>query len=130
MLLEDLSPNLFNSLGAAAERLAVAENEEELAQVALSGRRYMEQLADALFPAVDGKRPGRALTSAAYKNRLWAFVEEHNTNGPLRLREIGTEIDRVGVKTITSLCRQRWECQMRCLSTQCEGKDWQLGDEN
>lgn len=98
MLLEDLSPKLFNALGAAAERLAVAENEEELAQVALSGRRYMEQLADALFPAVEGKRQGRALTTAAYKNRLWAFVEDHNTDGPMRLQEIGAEIDRVVVE--------------------------------
>ncbi|QCO55236.1 hypothetical protein EOK75_05280 [Pseudorhodobacter turbinis] len=95
MLLEDLSPKLFNALGAAAERLKVAENEEDLAQVALSGRRYMEQLADALFPAVECKRRGRALTAAAYKNRLWAFVEDHDTNGPARLQEIGAEIDRV-----------------------------------
>ncbi|WP_222943110.1 hypothetical protein [Sphingopyxis sp. OPL5] len=46
MLLEDLSPRLFNVLGAAAERLSDAENEEEVAQVALSGRRYPEQLAE------------------------------------------------------------------------------------
>jgi hypothetical protein len=95
MLLEDLSPKLFNALGAAAERLVVAENEEDLAQVALSGRRYMEQLADALFPAVDGKHRGRTLTTAAYKNRLWAFVEDHDTNESTRLQEIGAEIDRV-----------------------------------
>lgn len=41
MMLEDLSPKLFNALGAAAERLANAENEEEVAQVAISGRRYI-----------------------------------------------------------------------------------------
>lgn len=95
MLLEDLSPRLFNALGAAAERLSVAENEEDLAQVALSGRRYMEQLADALFPAVKDPRQGRVLTKAAYKNRLWAFVEDHDANGPTRLQEIGGEINRV-----------------------------------
>lgn len=39
MMLENLSPKLFNALGAAAERLVNAENEEEVAQVAISGRR-------------------------------------------------------------------------------------------
>ncbi len=95
MLLEDLSPKLFNALGAAAERLADAETEEELAQVALSGRRYMEQLADALFPPTDVKRGKRVLNKAAYKNRLWAFVEDHTANDPSRLQQIGKEVDRV-----------------------------------
>jgi len=95
MLLEDLSPRLFNSLGAAAERLAGAENAEELAQVALSGRRYMEQLADALFPATEATHGGRTLSQAAYRNRLWAFVEGHTLDEPTRLQEIGMEIDRV-----------------------------------
>ena len=95
MLLEDLSPRLFNALGAAAERLADAENEEEVAQVALSGRRYMEQLADALFPPSDAPRGKRLLNKASYKNRLWAFVEDGTTGEPLRLEEIGKEIDRV-----------------------------------
>lgn len=95
MLLEDLNPKLFNTLGAAAERLSTAENEEDLAQVALSGRRYMEQLADALFPPVQGKRAGRSLNSASYKNRLWAFAEDHNTSGLAGLHKLGLEVDRV-----------------------------------
>jgi len=95
MLLEDLSPKLFNALGAAAERLAEAENEEDFAQVALSGRRYIEQLADALFPPSDTVRGNRNLKKSAYKNRLWAFVEDHTTNEPSKLLEIGKEIDRV-----------------------------------
>ena len=95
MLLEDLSPKLFNALGAAAERLAYAENEEDVAQVAISGRRYMEQLADALFPATDTPRGKRTLNKAAYKNRLWTFVEDHTANAPDRRLKIGNEIDRV-----------------------------------
>jgi hypothetical protein len=95
MLLEDLSPRLFNALGAAAERLAEAENEEEVAQAALSGRRYMEQLADALFPPTDVKRGNRALTRDKYKNRLWAFVEDQIPNDRSQVRAIGEEIDRV-----------------------------------
>ena len=95
MQLEDLSPKLFNALGAAAERLVDAENEEEVAQVALSGRRFMEQLADALFPPSDTPRGKRSLSQASYKNRLWAFAEDQIPNEPSRLREIGNEINRV-----------------------------------
>lgn len=95
MLLEDLSPKLFNALGAATERLLEAENEEEVAQVALSGRRYLEQLADALFPPTDNSRNGRRLTKNAYKNRLWAFVEDAVDGDASRLTSVGKEIDRV-----------------------------------
>lgn len=95
MLLEDLSPKLFNALGAAAERLSEAENEEEVAQVALSGRRYLEQLADALFPPTDDSPSGRSLNKSAYKNRLWAFVEEAVAGDEERLNSVGKEIDRV-----------------------------------
>lgn len=95
MLLEDLSPRLFNALGAAAERLVDADTEEDVAQVALSGRRYMEQLADALFPSRDKPRGKRSLAKPAYKNRLWAFVEDHVPNEPTRLTEIGKKVDRV-----------------------------------
>jgi len=95
MMLEDLSPKLFNALGAAAERLANAENEEEVAQVAISGRRYMEQLADALFPPTDTPRGKRKLDKASNRNRLWAFAEDHTQNDPARFATIGKEIDRV-----------------------------------
>lgn len=95
MMLEDLSPKLFNALGAAAERLGNADNEEDVAQVALSGRRYMEQLADALFPPRETAFGDRKLDKPSYKNRLWAFVEGHTSNDPNRRKEIGNEIDRV-----------------------------------
>lgn len=95
MMLEDLSPKLFNALGAAAERLANAENEEEVAQVAISGRRYLEQLANALFPPTDTPRGKRKLDKPAYRNRLWAFAEDHLRDDPSRLSAIGKEVDRV-----------------------------------
>ena len=95
MMLEDLSPKLFNALGAAAERLASAENEEEVAQVAVSCRRYLEQLADALFPPTDAPRGKRKLNKQAYRNRLWAFAEDHLQDDPTRLSIIGKEVDRV-----------------------------------
>jgi hypothetical protein len=95
MLLEDLSPKLFNALGAAAERLASADNEEEVAQVAISGRRYLEQLANALFPPTDTPRGNRKLDKPAYRNRLWAFAEDHLLGDTERLSAIGKEVDRV-----------------------------------
>ncbi len=95
MLLEDLSPKLFNALGAAAERLASAETEEEIAQVGLSGRRYMEQLADALFPPRKTAKGERKLGKAEYKNRLWAFVEHEARGDDKRVKELGASIDRV-----------------------------------
>ena len=95
MLLEDLSPKLFNVLGAAAERLENSENEEDLAQVALSGRRYMEQLADALFPAEETSEGERSLSKVNYKNRLWAFAENATDHDPSIFVPIGKEIDRI-----------------------------------
>lgn len=95
MLLEDLSPRLFNALGAAAERLVDAENEEEVAQAAVSGRRYLEQLADALFPPSEASRGGRRLTREHYRNRLWAFVEDRTVDEEEARMQIGAEIDRV-----------------------------------
>lgn len=93
MLLEDLSPRLFNALGAAAERLSHAETEEEIAQVGLSGRRYMEQLADALFPPRETAKGERKLGKAEYKNRLWEFVARETGGNEKRLKAIGASID-------------------------------------
>lgn len=95
MLLEDVNPRLFNALGAAAERLRDADTEEEIAQVALSGRRYLEQLADTLFPAIKAKRGKRVLDQAAYRNRLWAFIEDRTVGDKTTLLTLGREVDRV-----------------------------------
>lgn len=95
MVLGDLNPKLFNALGAAVERLVGAETEEDVAQAALSGRRYMEQLADVLFPAQDGKRKGRSIGKAAYRNRLWAFVEDNTAEDEARRDALGKEVDRL-----------------------------------
>ena len=95
MLLEDLNPRLFDTLGAAAERLRDADTEEAVAQVALSGRRYMEQLADTLFPATDVKRGKRVLDRAAYKNRLWEYVEDRTLADVDYRNQLGLEIDRI-----------------------------------
>lgn len=95
MLLEDLNPRLFNALGAAVKALAEATNEEHVAQAALSGRRYMEALTDALYPARTELVSGRKVGKAEYRNRLWAFIEAHVPAGDARLVVLGKEADRL-----------------------------------
>src|SRR5258706_11411296 len=51
LMLEDLNPRLFGTLGAMARALESVTHQEDLAQVGVSARRYMEQLSDVLFPA-------------------------------------------------------------------------------
>ena len=112
MLLEDLNPRLFNALGAAVERLRDADTEEAVAQVALSGRRYLEQLADTLFPAIDIKRAGRRLDQASYKNRLWAYVGERTEGDETALTTLGREIDRLVVEMNAGLHADRPKAQI------------------
>ncbi len=95
MVVEDISPQLFNALGAAVDALNAAEHEEHLAQAALSGRRYLEKLADALFPARREPHHGRDVGADKYKNRLWAFLADNVGSDQKRLSELGTEIDRL-----------------------------------
>lgn len=95
MVLEDLNPRLFNILGAAVGRLATATNEEHVAQAALSGRRYMEALADALFAPRDEPHNGRKVGPAQHKNRMWAFIEMNLQPGDERLDMLGKEADRL-----------------------------------
>lgn len=94
----DLDPRLVESLHAALKSLDTASTSEELAQAALSCRRFLERFADRVFPATDEKRNGRELGPAQWKNRLWAFVEdalgESNAGGiGADLQDIGARID-------------------------------------
>lgn len=94
MLLEDLNPQLFNSLGSAIKALNRAQHEEDIAQAALSGRRYMERMADVLFPARETPHSGRKVGQAEFRNRLWAFIEENASNQE-QLQTLGKEVDRL-----------------------------------
>lgn len=94
--LEELHPKLFDVLSAAARTLDRAETEEDFAQAALSGRRFLEQFADYLFPAQDKPFRGRQVGKTQYKNRIWAYItiecEKTNSNS---ITEIGKETDRL-----------------------------------
>lgn len=73
----DLDPRLNEALHAAFAAADRSETAEQLAQAALSCRRFVERLADALFPAQAAERNGRKLGRSEYRNRLWAYVEDH-----------------------------------------------------
>ncbi|MBQ8140186.1 MAG: hypothetical protein IJ038_00635 [Clostridia bacterium] len=88
MILSDTNPKLFNTLGAAVRAAKYAQNEEDVAQLALSGRRYLEQLADVLFEPSDEKHNGRSVRKAEYKNRIWAYIETS-------VKESGDELEKI-----------------------------------
>lgn len=98
VVLEDLNPRLAATLGTAAGSFLRAISEEDLAQAGLSGRRYCEQLADAIYPARSEPVNGRDVGQGMTKNRLWAYVQEA-FGGPTadrtRIMALGGEIDRV-----------------------------------
>ena len=99
MMLEDLNPSLFNALGSAVRVLAAAQTDEDYAHVGISGRRYVEQLANALFPASTVPFNGRDVSAAKFKNRLWAFIDKSlPASRPDRCNELsslGREVDRL-----------------------------------
>jgi hypothetical protein len=95
MVLEDLNPRLFNALGAAMDALEHVRTEEHVAQVALSGRRYLEQLADVLFPAQDKEHNGRKVGKAEYRNRIWAFIADNAASDGTMLCNLGRATDKL-----------------------------------
>jgi len=95
-ILEDLNPRLFWTLAAAFAVLTRAETEEEVAQASLSGRRFLEQLADVLFTASGELWDGRPVSKAHYRNRIWAFVATHSA--PVTRDRIGKEVDRLDLE--------------------------------
>jgi hypothetical protein len=94
MLLEDLNPRLFNVLGSVASAILSARHEEDVAQSALSGRRFLEKLANELFPASNTPHNGRLVGEQQYKNRLWAYAYDNIANLK-QVQKIGKEIDTV-----------------------------------
>jgi hypothetical protein len=97
--LEELHPKLFDTFASAARALERAETEDDFAQAALSGRRFLEKIADYLFPPQEESRKNRKVGPAQHKNRLWAYLEETidevGITDSTTLSTLGNEVDRL-----------------------------------
>ncbi|WP_281901591.1 hypothetical protein [Phytohabitans aurantiacus] len=76
LTLEEIHPHLFNILAAAMRAIHTSQTEEDLAQAALSGRRFLEALANYWFPAREGLINGRKVGLQQYRNRIWAYLTD------------------------------------------------------
>lgn len=59
-----------------AFKTVTSSSQEELSQALTTCRRFIESLADILYPATDEKINGRVLGKQNYINRLWAFMDK------------------------------------------------------
>ncbi len=83
--LEELHPKLFNSFASMARTFDRIETEEDIAQCSISGRRFLEQLANYIFPPRKELYNQRKVGEAEYKNRIWAYISDtvnHNLLEP------------------------------------------------
>jgi hypothetical protein len=67
---EEVHPRLFDVLAEAFKSWADAATSEDLAQVALSARRFLKLLTDTWFPGKTELRNGRKVTDHEVKNRF------------------------------------------------------------
>ncbi|MFZ0191450.1 MAG: hypothetical protein WAL72_31405 [Streptosporangiaceae bacterium] len=91
-------PRLLEILDAALAMLDSSPGREHLSQTALSCRRFLERLADAVYPPRETPKDAKhKLGKAEYLNRLWAYV--HDCLGPdgskTALAEMGARIDNL-----------------------------------
>ena len=97
--IEEIHPKLFDTLASASKALKMAETEDDYAQVAISGRRLIEKIANYLFPAQKEKWKGRDMGNDKFKNRIWAYIEktieENNIEDKTKLTDLGNEVDRL-----------------------------------
>jgi DNA uptake protein ComE-like DNA-binding protein len=81
ILRAEVDSKLLDIAPAAAEKLMIAfksvasDNPEEWSQALTTCRRFIEALADALYPSIDDALKGRSLGKGQYINRLWAFMD-------------------------------------------------------
>lgn len=71
----DINPELAERL-MTAFRAVSGENPEEWSQALTTCRRFVEGLADSLYPPKDEQVKGRAVGKLQHINRLWAFMDE------------------------------------------------------
>lgn len=70
----DLEPELAEKLMLAFKSVS-GDNPEEWSHAMTSCRRFIEQLADVLYPATDEEFNGRKLGEKQYINRLWVYMD-------------------------------------------------------
>jgi len=68
-------PRLMDALYAAFRAFERIETADKIAQVGLSCRQFLEGLANMLFPPREGLVKGRKVSTAEYRNRLWAYEQ-------------------------------------------------------
>ncbi|MFG1917081.1 hypothetical protein [Micromonospora sp. NPDC048898] len=74
--LREADPQLIQALHAAFEALDQHDSIEQRSHVALSSRRFLERLANVLYPPTGNATGERKLGKAQYRNRLWKYAEE------------------------------------------------------
>ncbi|PEN83196.1 helix-hairpin-helix domain-containing protein [Bacillus toyonensis] len=70
----DLNPELAEQLMLAFKSVST-DSPEEWSQALTTCRRFIEGLADELFPPISEEVDGRKLGKTQYINRLWAFMD-------------------------------------------------------
>lgn len=100
----DLNPELAEKLMIAFKRVS-SNNTEEWSQALATCRRFIEELADTIYPPSEQKINGRSLGELQYINRIWAFMDEaieSSTNKELaksHVNLIGDYLQRIQKQT-------------------------------
>lgn len=100
----DVNPELAEKLMVAFTRVS-SDKPEEWSQALTTCRRFIEELADTIYPASKKEINGRKLGETQYINRLWAFMDEaieSNTNKDLakaHIDLIGSYLQRTHKQT-------------------------------
>lgn len=99
MRASELDPDLMSRLHAAIKAFEHHDTAEQLAHVSLSCRRYIEKLADTLYPPRKERINGRDLGLDKYRNRLWAYISDRLDSGTAaavclaNFKDLGERID-------------------------------------
>jgi hypothetical protein len=88
-----LDPRLVRQLHGALKAFDGLDTGDSLAHVALSCRRLLERIADALYPPQSEKVDGRKVGQAEYRNRLWAYIKQSIESKTQRDIMISTLVD-------------------------------------
>jgi hypothetical protein len=113
-----LNPQLQTTLHAAVKAFEYIETPEQVAHVALSCRRFLEALADSLYPPRKETANGRNLGSKAYRNRLWAYIEQQLKGSEhdlvlTQLQDIGNRLERLDSMANKGLHAQSTRSEIR-----------------